>query len=219
MDNSKKTAVTCIISFILGAAAGGTGSFFVCKRYYKAKNDEELKNQTEYYMNKYDILKEDKDDGSGKKEGAEKEPSKEEMQFIKASDVSDVYKSKSPEEMDKVAYGQYFNNDDTGNDISVKKTKKKVTRKNGPKLVTKDIWEANPDNYEKKFLIYYDADDVMIDEESEQVIEDGKELVGADNLDTADQFDNEIFVSNAKTKCIYQVTVEQMSFLETGSNG
>lgn len=218
MDNSTKLAVTGISAFIFGAGVSGTITFFITKRYFKKKCDEEIMNQTEYYMLKYDILKEDKDGTCIEEKGNDEEQPKEASIQEDIRDISSLYKSKAPEEVDKVSYGSYFGNDgSSGDDISTSKTtKKKTTRKSGPKLVDETIWNTNPDNFEKKFFIYYDADGVMVDDETEKIVENGEELVGVANLDQADQFDDVIFVSNSKTKTIYQVTVEQMAFSEVG---
>ena len=220
MDNSTKTILMAAGSFILGAGLSGCATYIVASRYFKKKCDDEIQAQTEYYMRKYDPkLKEDiSDDSSNKEESNEEEQAGVQS---KKEDISNLYRSSAPEEMDKTAYGSYFSGDssNTSNDISDKKsTKKKVNRKGSLKMVTSEEWNANPNNYEKKFLVYYDADEVMIDEESEQAIDHGEELVGKDNLDQADQFDDVIFVSNSKTKTIYQVTVEQAAFSEVGYN-
>lgn len=216
MDNTKLT-VASICAFILGAGVSGAATFIVAKSYFKKKCDEEIQNQTEYYMHKYDILKEDTDDVSIEEEGNDEERTSVQ---IKKEDISNLYRSSTPDEIDKVHYGSYFGSEPTDrDDIPSDKPKKKITRKAGPKLVDESIWDANPDNYEKKFFVYYDADGVMIDDETEKIVENGEELIGVANLDRADQFDDTIYVSNSKTKTIYQVTVEQMAFSEVGING
>ena len=216
MDNSSKMILTGIGSFILGSGIAGTGSFLVLKRYFKNKCDEDMKNLTEYYISKYENFKEGKDDGSSEKESNEEEH--ESKAQLSKEDISNLYRSSEPKEMDKTAYGKYFSSDSTSDNSSTKPAKKKVVRKNGPKMVDSTEWDANPNNYEKKFLVYYEADDTMIDEETEKILDNGEELVGPDNLSQADQFDDVIFVSNAKTKTIYQVTVEQAAFSEIGIN-
>lgn len=217
MDNNSKVLAASVLAFILGAGASGTATYFITKGYFKKKCDEEIQNQTEYYMRKYDILKEDTDDSGIEEKGNDEEPAKVQ---IKKEDISNLYRSSTPEEMDKTHYGACFNGsaverDDIPGD---KPTKKKGGKKSSPKLVNVDIWNDNPDNYDKKFFIYYDADSVMIDEETEKIVDDGEALIGIENLEQADQFDDVIFVSNSKTRTIYQVTVEQMAFSEVGFN-
>lgn len=211
MDNSTKILITGIGSFILGTGIGGTAAFFVTKGYFKKKCDEEVQNLTSYYMDKYD-KKEDIYECEDKEEGDDEKPA--EVQTRK-EDISNLYRSSAPEEVAKTSYSSMFNSADDNRDIS--KPKKK-TRKTDPKLVDSETWEANPDNYEKKFLVYYDADSVTIDEETEKQIENGETLIGIDNLDQADKYDDVIFVSNSKTKTIYQVTVERAAYSEVGFN-
>lgn len=221
MNDANKNILVAIGSFILGVGSGGVVTYFVTKGYYKKKCEEDIQNQTEYYMRKYgDIVDKEgySNDVSSKEESDEEKPAK--IQESKEG-ISEIYRSHTPDEMDKTSYGSYFrsNSSNSSNDIvDTKPAKKKVTRKSGPKMVDQAIWDANPDNYEKKFFIYYDADGVMVDDETEKVIENGEELIGRANLDSADQFDDTIFVSNSKTKTIYQVTVEQMAFSEVGFN-
>lgn len=217
MDNNSKVLAASVFAFILGAGTSGIATFFITKGYFKKRCDEEIQNQTEYYMRKYDILKENTDDSNVEEKGNDEESAKVQ---IKKEDISNLYKSSAPEEMDKTHYGSYFDGNNVDrNDISGNKPAKKSTgKKSGPKLVNIDIWNNNPDNYDKKFFTYYDADSVMIDEETEKVVDNGEALIGIENLEQADQFDDVIFVSNSKTKTVYQVTVEQMAFSEVGFN-
>lgn len=219
MNDANKRILVAVSSFILGLGSGGAIAYVVTKEFYKKKCEEDIQNQTEYYMRKYeDIVDKEgySNDSSLEEKGKDEKPAS--IQETKEG-ISDIYRSHTPDELDKTSYGSYFrsNSSDSSNDIVDKKpAKKKVTRKSGPKMVTEEIWNANPDNYEKKFFIYYDADGVMVDDETEQIVENGEELIGIANLNEADQFDDTIFVSNSKTKTIYQVTVEQMAFSEVG---
>lgn len=211
MDNSTKILITGIGSFILGTGIGGAAAFFVSKSYFKKKCDDEIQNLTAYYVDKYDN-KEDIYDDEGKEESDDEKPA--EVQTRK-EDISNLYRSSAPEEMAKTSYSSMFNSADDDRDIP--KSKKK-SRKTDPKLVDSQIWDANPENFEKKFLVYYDADSVTIDEETEKQIENGEALIGIDNLDQADKYDDVIFVSNSKAKTIYQVTVERAAYSEVGFN-
>lgn len=221
MNDTNKRILVAVSSFILGLGSGGAIAYFVTKEFYKKKCEEDIQNQTEYYMRKYeDILDKEgySNDSSLEEKGNDEKPAS--VQETKEG-ISDIYRSHTPDEFDKTSYGSYFRggNSDRSNDIAdTKPVKKKVTRKSGPKMVDEAIWDANPDNYEKRFFIYYDVDSVMVDDETEQIVEDGETLIGVANLNDADQFNNVIYVSNSKTKTIYQVTVEQTAFLEVGND-
>lgn len=199
--------------FIVGALAGGAGAFLYAKRYFKEQADNDIKEMADYYQRKYGELKEEKKDEKDIKEEVKEASIQSDIEKI-----SSIYdKGDKTETVEHVVYTNYFAGSD--NNSSSDNKKKKGGRKKkvvDPSIVSHDIWDNPPEGYDTRFLIYYDADGVMVDEETEGIVEDGEKLVGIDNLAQTDPYDNILIVKNDSEKTVYHVTVEQMAYSEVG---
>ena len=220
MEESNKRLIIAGVSFLLGAAAGGTGMFFYSKRYFKAKADNEMKEMADYYNNKYadDILakKEGKEnDREVEEEGNDEEQTKEEY-GKKAS----IYETKSGEEKPPVAYNNCFGDsnsgDITGSDIPKKKKGRK--KKVDIEVVDQEVWDENPGGLDSRFLVYYDADSVLVDEESEIRLEDdiADKIIKVIDDNDANVINDTLILQDNKNNCLLHVTVEQMAYSEVG---
>lgn len=221
MKNSTKLILVGGISFLLGGAAGGAGAFFYCKRYFAEKCEAEKQELGEYYISKYAPEKGERiDESISEEKGDDKESAKEAGVQGTYEAISDIYKSKADEsDRTNTSYSGYYDGN-AGNDNPVKKKGGRKKKKADLEIVDQEVWDENPGNFDTKFLVYYDADGVLIDEESEKIFEDGcddKDLPKIIESGEPDEFGILIIQSNA-TNILYHVTVERMAFSEIGSD-
>ena len=215
MDTKGKIILTGAISFLLGLGAGGAGMYFYSKRYFRTKCDEELQQMGEYYILKYNPEKEEKDESSNEKKGDDEVGTEEESKVQdKYEAISDIYKSKQ-NESDKAptSYSKCFNGDNSDSSNTGKKKggrKKKVDIE----IVDQEIWDENPGGLDSRFLVYYDADSVLIDEESEKPFEENNDIVKMIDLHSDDTVDDVLILQDNTGKCLYHVTVERMAYSE-----
>lgn len=218
MKDSTKLILVGGISFLLGGAAGGAGVYFYTKRYFAEKCEAEKQELGEYYISKYAPEKEEKDESISEEKGDDKEPAKEAGIQGKYEAISDIYKSKADEsDRTNTSYSGYYDGN-TSSDNSGKKKGGKKKKKVDLEIVDQEVWDENPGNFDTKFLVYYDADGVLIDEESEKIFEDGyddKDLPKVIESGEPDEFGILIIQSNF-TNTLYHVTVERMAFSEIG---
>ena len=218
MKDSTKLILVGGISFLLGGAAGGAGVYFYTKRYFAEKFEAEKQELGEYYISKYAPEKEEKDESIGEEKGDGKEPSKEAGIQGKYEAISDIYKSKTDEsDRTNTSYSGYYDGN-TGSDNSGKKKGGKKKKKVDLEIVDQEVWDENPGNFDTKFLVYYDVDRVLIDEESDKIFEDGyddKDLPKV--IESGEPDENSILIIQSNfTNILYHVTVERMAFSEIG---
>ena len=210
------------IGLLVGAAAGGTGMYFYSKRYFQAKMDAELQSMGEFYIKKYEGgVKEKNNEGSDKKESNEEQQTEEDIE--KRTSVFEGQKIVGEEESNRTAYADCF--DDSTSDklpsSSSKTRSKKKKKKVDIEIVDQSVWDDNPGGLDSKFLVYYDADGVLIDEESEKIFEDGMDdaaLVKLIDIHSDEADDGVLILQSNFTQTLYHVTVEQASYAEIGSD-
>lgn len=209
-----KAALASAISFLVGLAGGGASAYLYCKNYYKNKADNDIQDMAEYYeRRKKEGKKNDRPEHKEKDICVEQEEVKESKAQTEYEAISDIYRNKQTDE-EPTAYNNYFGNDSnrsSGNKKSGKKKKKEVIE-----VVDESFWENPPKGYDTRFLIFYDADNVLYDEETESVIENIDTTVGnIANLDT-DTPEEPIYILNNNLKTLYHITIEHMSYSEAG---
>lgn len=211
MDNKGKVILVGFISFVVGAAAGGTGMYFYSKKYFQDKADAEIQEMCNYYISKYE-------EGGSKDEKVcvEEETAEEAKVQAKYEAISDIYKSSENEsERVNTSYSKCYDGSSSGSDDSAPK-KKKTSRKKKVdiEIVDQEVWDENPGSFDSKFLVYYDPDNVLIDEESEKPFEENNDIVNIVNIHSDDAVDGVLILQDNVNKFLYHVTVEQMSYTE-----
>ena len=218
MKDTTKLILVGGISFLLGGAAGGAGVFFYCKKYFTEKCEAEKQELGEYYISKYAPEKGEKiDESISEEKGDDEESAKEAGVQGTYEAISDIYKSKGDEsDRTNTSYSGYYDGN-TGSDNSGKKKGKKK-KKADLEVVNFEVWDENPGNFDTKFLVYYDADGVLIDEESERIFEDGYDDKDLPKTIESGQPDAQgiLIVQSNFTNTLYHVTVEQMAYSEIG---
>lgn len=212
MDNKGKITLVGFISFIVGAAAGGAGMYYYSKKYFQAKADAEIQEMCDYYISKYEgDNKEYEKSQSAEEEETGKDAGAETQDKYEA--LSDIYKSNG-DESDRVntSYSKCYNSSDSnsGSFANKKKRKKKVDIE----IVDPEVWDENPGNFDSKFLVYYDPDDSLIDEESEKPFEENNDITNIVRTHSDEAIDGVLILQDNVNKLLYHVTVEQMSYME-----
>ncbi len=207
MDN--KIFIAAAGGTLLGLVGGAVGSYLYCKRYFQQKFDAETMEMAEYYRNKYGVseLEEKVDDTRSEEKSIEEQQTSGDE--TKCENLSDNYKSQSSDQP-PVAYNKFFGNSDNNTDGKKKKNKKKLK----PYPVEEDIWNEPPEGFETSFLMYYEADNTLVDEETEQPLEDKEDIIEAINQGQIDNDSDVIFVEDPAHNKLYHITVEQMAFSE-----
>lgn len=214
MEGRQKILIGVVAGFITGAAAGGTGMFFYAKRYFSAQADERVKEMAAYYNDKLAAKKEDiSNDGTSEEEGSKEEQTEKDAEVqSKYEAISDIYKSKE-EQKEPTAYSNYFN-DSKSDTLPINKKSGKKKKKVDIEVVDDNVWDENPANLDTRFLIYYDADGVLVNEESEVVIDDRPDIVTA--VENNEAVDGILIIQDNTNKVLYHVTVEAMAYSEAG---
>lgn len=212
MDNKGKITLVGLIGFVVGAAAGGTGMYFYSKRYFQAKADAEIQEMCDYYISKYE---EGGSKDEEKKEIINEETEEESKVQDKYEAISDIYKS-SGDESDRVntSYGKYYDSNSNSSDDAAPKKKRTRKKKVDIEVVDFDVWDENPGDFDSKFLVYYDPDNYLMDEESEKPFEEDNAVTQIVNLHSDDAVDGVLILQDNVNKLLYHVTVEQMSYME-----
>ena len=218
MNESGKITLAAGIGLLIGAAAGGAGVYFYSKRYFQEKADNDIKEMADYYSNKYadDILKK-KEDRENDKQVEEESNEKEQTEY---KEKASIYETREAEETDKVNYSGCFGDSNTG-DIPVSApVKKKGGRKKKTtdiEVVDDDTWNENPAGFDTKFMEFYDADSVLVDEDTELPVDDDiLEKFVNDNSSKA--VDDSLIIQDNRNKVLIHVTVEQMAYSEVGAD-
>lgn len=218
MDNSTKNLLIGGISFLAGAAIGGAGMFFYSKRYFQEKSDAEIKDMADYYNNKYadDILKkkeEGKDDKGVKEESNEQEQAQQKEYVEKAS----IYDKIEDDELSRTNYTDMFRDSKSGDSSDSASNKKKKDRKKKAEIeiVDDEVWNENPGNLDTKFIVFYDADNTLVDEDTEQIVDDPT-LVDFINKNENEAIDDTMILQDNKLNTLYHVTIMQAAFSEVG---
>ena len=215
MKDSTKFILVGGLCLLVGAAGGGTGVYFYCKKFFQDKADEEIQNMGEYYISKYG-KGDNKDEQQAEEESNEEERTiKEAKEQVTYENISDIYRSNEPSGT-PTSYSDYFDGDKSGN--SGKSNKKSGRKKKvNIEVVDPEVWDENPSSLDTRFLVYYDVDGILIDEETEQIFDgsfdDDKEMRQAIESGSPDS-NGILIVQSNFTNTLYHVTVERMAYSE-----
>lgn len=210
MDSKGKAILIFVGSFITGMAAGGFGAYMYTKKYYQQKTDEEIQIMTEYYINKYNPEK-----GDSANDKIDEVKSDDKVGTEENVERTSIYDNQGNEEGPVTSYGKCFdNNSGTVNDIpsAVKKKSTKRKKKVDIEQVDDEVWDENPGGLETKFLVFYDADSVLMDEESEKLIDDAAYIKTA--IESADDGTDTVILQDNTNSTLYHVTIERMAYNE-----
>lgn len=174
-----------IVGFVLGAAIGCAGTFYICKKYYEAKNEEDVESVKEAFR-----TREQK-----KKSKNKPEPEKEE-------DTKNVEKEKEFKNYQNIA--KKYSSDEKTEEPS--KTKSNAE----PYSIAPDEF-GEFEEYDKITLYYY-SDGTLADE-NDEVVGHPEESVGADFEDAIGEWEEDCgYIRNDVLKCDYEILVDPRAF-------
>lgn len=203
------------IGFVAGAGTGVAGSFGYFKKKFSKKMNEELSKMEERYRVpvKYTRVKFDEDEKS-----AEDDFESREKNYILSADrraeikqklikgrqqttnYAEMYKMKNEdqeEESDDVEIdpGQEF-------DKFYQKNKDKP-----PKIISLEDAIELPEFINQQALLYYTENDVLLDEESNEIIEDRQNFIGntLEKYDFRNNDDDRMYVLNWRLTTCYEI--------------
>lgn len=194
-----RNAAIAIAGFVLGAASGAAGAWYILKTRYEQIAQEEIESVKEVYSRRQadankklkeqiDISKEDTD---------EYEPTEEDKQeYEGVVQRLDYSKFSAPEKEDEPAE---------------KLAVKKATGVEKPYVITQEEFGENED-YEQIELIFY-ADKILADDNSE-IIENVEEIIGFESLAHFDEETETVLVRNDRLKCDYEVVQDPRTYEE-----
>jgi len=212
MSDTFKGALIFVGGLIVGAAGGGYAAYAITRRYFEKENRDAANELAEYYHKKYDDIpvKEEKDDTPESKSEGYKKVEAEEESYEK---VSGIYR---PEEPNAVVtdYRTLSGGGNGSSDIRPEQ-KPKRSRKKKPYIIDEATWDANEANYDKRFISYYEADNVLIDDESDTPIDIMNEL-GEQNFNDIEDYETPIIICNDQFKTMYMVEVVPGAWSEEG---
>lgn len=209
------------IAFILGAAAGALVTRYVLKTRYEAEIDEVLDEVREYRANK----------PKRPKKASKRVTEASEDQEIRRGDVKNGLGIDEPEisEEDVDKYSKICKSNHYKPDPAevVEEKKKEKSKKGNPKRIKGDvnIFEISPAQFqdetvgESQTVILYN-DGVVIDEETEEVVENGYALLGGSEvIDQAEKECSEedkpsFFVRNLNNGTDYEVILNNDNYGE-----
>ena len=209
-----KPLILGMLCFAAGLATGGAGMYFYSKRYFEEKSASEKQELAIYYANKYErpMIKEESKDEEGIKDESNEEEQTSEVQ-TEYEKISDIYKTKESGNI-PTADSNYFDGNSSGSSSKKKKGGKK--KKLNMEVVDQEVWDENPGGFDSAFLIYYDVDGVIVDEESEKIFDNEFDKDDISNI--LEEFDSDIsdtvIVQSNMTKTLYHVTIDKRAYNE-----
>lgn len=179
-----------IAGFVLGAAAGAVGSWYICKTRYEQIAQEEINSVKEVFARDFSASKENTN------EEPEPEPTKEDV---------DIYKKT----VNRFDYSNYSKSEEDKKD-EPKPEEKTTVDPDKPYVIPPEEF-GEFDDYETISLTYY-SDHILADDEDEPV-EEVEKFVGFESLTHFGEYeDDSVFVRNDRYKCDYEILLDQRTY-------
>lgn len=175
--------------FVGGMTIGAATAIIGLKEYFTIRMNDEIADLAEYYDQKLDDLE------AGIKQHDEEIAEDFDIQEKKEKKADAEEEPDYEEIIEKLNYNQYST---------------KSSKETGPQIIPFEVYN-NDGNYEKKIVSYFSEDEVLMDSETEEVIDDVNKVLGFENLE--DFGDNgEIYIRNDELGIDHQVVLETSSY-------
>lgn len=180
--------VLCIITFGAGAAIGAGTAWYITKRSFEARTDEEIESVRQAYEKRYKKLEEDlyKSDGESSvliNSEPKQEPVKREEKVVK----------KAAEKPNIIDYRSYYEGSEDRATLE-------------PEIINENEYGENP-NY-RKVELTHTADGYLLDEDGEP-IDDESGIVGYTSEEIEDQYiesgEDVVYIRNDDREVYYEV--------------
>lgn len=193
------------IIFILGAAVGAGGAYLYLKSHFEEENAINAEMNRQFYEEKVKEFKESHPDTEDQTDIPEE---------TETEDIPEA-KRKAEELASKLNYNALYNKEPLGTGTSEHKEDM--------------IYLISPDQYdsetflERRNLTYYEADDVLVDDLSEEIL-DIENTIGLENAqEFGNNFEEDPYVMHIRNNAfgyVYEVTKDERSYAAVmGENG
>lgn len=186
-----------VMIFLLGAGVGSIGMYFGVKKHFETYMNDELEAQREYFEANYikldcdmDAMKEDDSEETKPEESVQEEPDYEEI-------------------IQKMNYGAYSQKEKKQDTPVVADQKKDRFAISGDDF-------AGDEDHPHVSMLYFENDGVFMNAETWEVMPEGTELVGEENLDKFGEYEEDVlFIQNNITSELYEIILEHEAFAES----
>lgn len=232
-------------AFVAGLSIGSGVSYIVVNRKAEKRIQDEIAKNREYYKNRENASNSEKvaaddqniDENAKIAKKGQNGPQKAIVEGSgEAVEVKLVEKSTRPRDKasakidkidpEKVNYGAAF--DAEVPEEVVKQTSKAIKKggksKKVPKMIGQEDWESDK-KFDKKTLTYFANGDVLMDDQTEEAVDDVDKLVGSEFYDCfGDEITNMCYVRNESIGADFEIerridiTYEEFIQYESGSN-
>lgn len=190
-----------ILIFTGGALAGAGGAYLYLKNVFDKIIEEDAEKIRSEYIKQIDDLKDEINQLEIEVKALEEEP------VLVASAPAEEKKpkktAKKKKTSDKVDYNAIIDNLNNG----VYSSKGSEDMKKGPYAISDEDWYD--DKMQNKETVTYFEEDGTVCDENEEIIPNGLDLIGEDNLEYKDEYEEGIlYVRNEDTGSDYRVVIE-----------
>lgn len=188
-----------IIFALAGAAVGAAASYFVTKKVCDKQKDQELDDIRNMYEDRIKKIVQSKD-------------AMKEMEALKDEMMKEMEKQdKEKKDSEKLA-SQDANHTDYTQYFDKSKAQVKEAESESIRFITEAEAQKYSKDYELIGLTLY-GDDVLIDDETENIIEDFEPWIGKNGIaNIRDERGESIYILNPSRKAVYDVTVMEERF-------
>ena len=193
-----------VVAFILGIGVGGGVTYLFAKKSLETYMNEEIESVKEYYKTQLDEM-----EAAIKNEEEETEWDENDEDFEENDPKTAKKEPNYQEIIRKLDYGEYSKKEKEEQEAAGVKPKKEE-----PYIITADEFVQSMAGEQRTFT-YYEEDGVFLDENYD-IVTNGLELVGEENLDHfSEEEEDVLYVRNNETREDYEVLLEHIAYAES----
>ena len=193
-----------VVAFVLGLGIGGGVTYLFTKKSLETYMNEEIDSVKEYYKTQLDEM-----EAVIKNEDEETEWDENDEDFEENDPKTAKKEPNYKEIIRKLDYGEYSKKEKEEQEAAGVKPKKEE-----PYIITADEFVQSMAGEQRTFT-YYEEDGVFLDENYD-IVTNGVELVGEENLDHfSEEEEDVLYVRNNETREDYEVLLEHMAYAES----
>ena len=193
-----------VVAFVLGIGVGGGATYLFTKKSLETYMNDEIESVKEYYKTQLDEM-----EAAIKNEEEETEWDENDEDFEENDPKTAKKEPNYQEIIRKLDYGEYSKKEKEEQEAAGVKPKKEE-----PYIITADEFVQSMAGEQRTFT-YYEEDGVFLDENYD-IVTNGVELVGEENLDHfSEEEEDVLYVRNNETREDYEVLLEHIAYAES----
>lgn len=194
-----------LLIFLTGAAAGVTGCYLYMRNKTEAYINEEIELMKEHYAEKIDEVRHET-------EKAVNEPKKGLKQAKNEGNKDEKDDAYYKNIINRLNYNSISNNKSVEEPV--------ITPPEEPEVITHEEYSDCPDDWDSLHYIYFEGDahhdPVVIDEFTNEVVDNGLDIIGRDNLDSfGSEEDGVTYIRNEQYRSYIEVTHDDRNYEDT----